>query len=411
MAIKKKISRKDELVFPEDDVGVMREGAEGEDDLQPVSARQLNETVVAATDWTTETIVRQLDRQNININPSFQRRDAWSPERKSTFIESLLLGLPIPQLVLAEAHGQKGSYVVIDGKQRLLSLRQFAAVTGDPIYTPLKLTGLKQRPELNGLTLADLRDDANYVQQINAFENQTIRTVVIKNWPDENFLYLIFLRLNTGSVALAPQELRQALHPGPFVVFVDEQSSVTPGLRIILNSSKPDFRMRDAELLVRYYAFRNFFTDYRGNMKAFLDDTCERLNLRWALHEASIRAQLSDLNSAFTTTFEIFGVESAFRKWDGKTYERRANRAVYDIMTHYFSDPVVAGAALKKKAGVKSDFQQLCDQNIDFKRSLETTTKSLDATVTRFGEWAKVLQRRLGQHLPVPKLHNKTIRF
>jgi len=79
------------------------EGAEGEDDLQQVSPRQLTETVVAATDWTTETIVRQMDRRNININPSFQRRDAWTPDRKSTFIESVLLGLPIPQLVLAES--------------------------------------------------------------------------------------------------------------------------------------------------------------------------------------------------------------------------------------------------------------------------------------------------------------------
>jgi hypothetical protein len=92
--------------------------------------------------------VRQLDRGNININPSFQRRDAWTAARKSKFIESLILGLPIPQLVLAENKNQKGSYVIIDGKQRLLSLRQFSAKAGDQVYTQLKLVDLDIREDL-----------------------------------------------------------------------------------------------------------------------------------------------------------------------------------------------------------------------------------------------------------------------
>lgn len=108
--------------------------SEGEDDLAKPDLRKLNESVVAASDWTAETIVRQLDRGNINLNPSFQRRDAWTPARKSKFIESLILGLPIPQLVLAENKNQKGSYI-IDGKQRLLSLRQFSAKADDNLTT------------------------------------------------------------------------------------------------------------------------------------------------------------------------------------------------------------------------------------------------------------------------------------
>jgi hypothetical protein len=68
--------------------------SEGEDDLDKPDLRKLNQAVVAASDWTTETILRQLDRGNINLNPSFQRRDAWTVQRKSRFIESLILGLP-----------------------------------------------------------------------------------------------------------------------------------------------------------------------------------------------------------------------------------------------------------------------------------------------------------------------------
>src|SRR5687767_8254345 len=94
---------------------------EGEEDLDQTSLQRLSEAVVSGSDWTTETILRQLERGNIVLNPDYQRRDAWRPARKSKFIESLILGLPIPQLVLAESRGRKGTFIVIDGKQRLLT--------------------------------------------------------------------------------------------------------------------------------------------------------------------------------------------------------------------------------------------------------------------------------------------------
>lgn len=385
---------------------ISREGSEGEDDLGQVQPAKLRETLVAATDWTTETILRQLDRNNININPSFQRRDAWTQERKSTFIESVLMGLPIPQLVLAESKTKKGAYIVLDGKQRLLALRQFAAKNGDG-YTPLKLKGLTQRPELNGYTLAEMQGDSVFANEVSAFENETIRTVVVKNWPDENALYLIFLRLNTGSVALSPQELRQALHPGPFVSFVDEQSALMPALRVVLNSNKPDFRMRDAELLVRYYAFQHFFEDYKGNMKAFLDETCFQLNKSWRQDEEPLKSELDRLNSSYETTITIFG-KNAFCKWDGTNYERRPNRAVVDIMSYYFSDPLIAELALKQRVKIEGEFRILCG-NAAFRRALETTTKSMEATVQRFAQWGGALHQVLGVQLLIPVLTEKSI--
>jgi Protein of unknown function DUF262 len=82
--------------------------------------------VVTGTDWTTETVVSQLKRGNIQLDPRFQRRDAWKRDRKSRFIESLIVGLPIPQIVLAESKRERGRFIVLDGKQRLLSILQGA---------------------------------------------------------------------------------------------------------------------------------------------------------------------------------------------------------------------------------------------------------------------------------------------
>src|SRR5579863_6855302 len=114
------------------------EGTEGEEDLNTASLQKVTEAVVSSTDWTAETILRQLERGNIKLNPNFQRRDAWRPPGKSRFIESLILGLPIPQLVLAENKNKRGTFIVIDGKQRLLSLRQFSAESTDTAYPQLR---------------------------------------------------------------------------------------------------------------------------------------------------------------------------------------------------------------------------------------------------------------------------------
>lgn len=93
-----------------------------------------------ATDWTADTIINQLGKGNIRLDPAFQRRDAWTIQRRSKFIESLILGLPIPQLVLAEGPEGKGTFLVIDGKQRLLSLQQFAGINLEEEIEPLSST-------------------------------------------------------------------------------------------------------------------------------------------------------------------------------------------------------------------------------------------------------------------------------
>ena len=384
---------------------------EGEEDLDQASLQRLGEAVVSGSDWTTETILRQLERGNILLNPDYQRRDAWRAGRKSRFIESLILGLPIPQLVLAESRRKKGTFIVIDGKQRLLTLRQFASTPNDTDYPQLELEGLEVRKDLNGKRIQELESDSNFDADLTAFQNQTIRTVVIKAWPNESVLYLIFLRLNTGSVQLSPQELRRALHPGPFVSFADERSASMGGLQRILNTTKPDFRMRDVELLVRYYAFRNYLRNYKGNLKGFLDFACKELNSEWDLREKEIRKQADELESAIDTTFKVFGNRNAFRKWDDGKYEGRFNRAIYDVMTFYFSDAAMRRRAVVAKADVEKDFRKLCSSNGDFVKSIEVTTKSIEATVTRLSIWGKTLAKRLKVKIVVPRLVGNNIRL
>lgn len=381
---------------------------ETDEDISPLESGDFSTAVVSGNDWTTETLINQINKGNILLNPAFQRRDAWDKTRKSKFIESLVLGLPIPQVVLAESKERRGSYIVLDGKQRLLSIRQFAAEDGDTVYETLKLTGLDVRKDLKGKNLQSLRGDLNLFDDLSSFENQPIRTIVIKNWPNETFLYHVFLRLNTGSVPLSPQELRQALHPGAFVSFLDKYSLESKALREILKLKKPDFRMRDAELLLRYFSFSNYLNDYSGNLKLFLDNTCKTLNAEWADKEGLLNEQLMDFELAHECVKSVFK-ENPYRKWSGKTYEARFNRSIFDVMTLSFNNVYVRNSVVGNEAVVEQAFKELCSGNREFLTSIESTTKSLTATHTRISIWFSKLNDVLGTSLYVPQLIDNRI--
>jgi hypothetical protein len=379
---------------------------ENEDDIGGLDQNLFSNAVVSGNDWTAETIINQINKGNIQLNPDFQRRDAWDKIRKSRFIESLILGLPVPQIVLAESKDRRGTYIVLDGKQRLLSIRQFSATAEDEVYEQLKLSKLDIRKDLNGKSLESLKNDLVLFDDLSAFENQPIRTVVIKNWPNEAFLYHVFLRLNTGSVSLSPQELRQALHPGKFVSFLDKSSSESIALQEILKLKKPDFRMRDAELLLRYYTFKNFINNYAGNLKSFLDGCCLHFNNTWDSDQEKIEEQLNSFELAHQVIKSIFR-NNAYRKWTGSGYENRFNRAVFDILILSFSEEVTRESCRGKEQEVENAFKYLCAEDRAFITSLETTTKSIGATDKRISTWNSKLNEVLGINLIVPNLVNR----
>jgi Protein of unknown function DUF262 len=393
----------------EEDLFEDEPGEESEDDLPDGDSRAFEQTAVYSSDWTAETILNQLRRGNIELNPSFQRREAWRAERKSSFIESLFLGLPIPQIVLAERKDRRGAYIVIDGKQRLLALRRFSPEPTDSTE-PLRLRGLDVRTDLNGKTLGDIEADAALSDDLSFFENQTIRTVVVRGWPDDDFLFRVFLRLNQTSVKLSPQELRQALIPGPFVSFADDRSANSAAIQSALGLKEPDFRMRDVEILVRFFGFARFLNRYDGNLKAFLDLTCHELNAAWPREHDAIGNAADACDSAIRATEAVFGA-NAFRRWNGQRYEGRFNRAVFDVMVYYFTDPDLAMIAAENSDAVQGAYKTLSETDRRFVDAVQSTTKTIEATQLRLEHWGRTLMGVVGVTLPIPELDGRRIRI
>ncbi|MBI6897909.1 DUF262 domain-containing protein [Pseudomonas putida] len=368
---------------------------EDDTELDAAQAVAFSDAVLHSTDWTVETLVSQLTRGNIEMSPRFQRRDAWSVGRKSAFIESLILGLPVPQIVLAEKNGQRGKYIVLDGKQRLLSLLQFTG-NAEGINNSFRLSGLDARSDLTRKSYRAL-NDAEWENDLNAFLNYTIRTVVIRNWPSYDFLHLVFLRLNTGSVKLSPQELRQAMFPGAFSDEVDDSALASQSLKQLLGRSTADPRMRDVEILVRFLGFHFFLSIYPGRMKDFLDQTCDRMNSSWGIDGASIKEAIGEFNAATSALIEIFGVDRVARKIDSKSF----NRAIFDGLVFYAANPVIRQAMLSRPQAVREAFGSVVVDS-EFLAAIESDTAGIPNTSLRLNLWGCALKNALDMTFEVP---------
>lgn len=356
-----------------------------DDDLREVTRQYLPDTVVWTTDWTTGALADQIRRDVFDVDPPYQRRSVWNDKKASLLIESLIVGCPVPPITLAElpANGPNGEqYVVIDGKQRLSTLKRFM------VDKTLRLTGLEILPQFNGLTFDELIAE----REASRFTNVPVRTVVLRNWKKDEVLQFVFHRLNTQVTPLSTHELRRSLLAGPFTEYLDERSAQSVGIQRVLNIKGPDYRLRDAELWLRALAFVLRSNQYRGNLKAFLDTTTRQLNRGWAKPETrrEVSEASDDIELAIEATVAIFGNE-AFQRFDPETgYSGRFNRAIFDIMIVQFANEANREKALAQKAAVRTAFETM-SSDTRFAAWISTTTKTPAAVQGRLHAWSTQL--------------------
>lgn len=381
-----------------DDIELDSSMEESEEDNS--SKVDFNDAVVWGTDWTIETIAGQIEKNNIDLKPAFQRRDAWTDKEKSLLIESLMLGIPVPPIILAEKKGERNKFIVIDGKQRLISIYRFYQgrpqedkahesdddSENDIMRRPLQLSGLEYLKELNGKKYEGIDD--HYISNI---DNQTLRTIVIKNWPNEDFLYTVFLRLNTGSKKLSPQELRQALIPGKFLSFLDVRTSNSDIIKKMLNNSRPDPRMRDVELALRFYAFKYNLEGYNGNLRNFLDYTCKMLNANWDKKQSAIENDFLELENSIAFSYELIDPNYPFSRHHGSSKRNQFNRCMYELYTFFFSDESIRNAVKSNKDVFVKGLNEL-KANEAFNDAVVATPKSVEHVISRFQLFYSLLE-------------------
>ncbi|MEK7793347.1 MAG: DUF262 domain-containing protein [Candidatus Hydrogenedentota bacterium] len=221
-------------------------------------------------DYPVDMLVDRLRSGSIEI-PDFQRSFVWTPAEASRFIESLLLGLPVPGIFLyKEPDTQK--LLVIDGQQRLRTLWFFydEKMNG----TLFKLRGVKEA--FDGLTYKTLSESDRL-----KLDNSILHaTIVQQDDPknDASSIYLVFERLNTGGTTLSPQEIRRCVYHGEFASLLEDLNKA-PEWRCVFGPINK--RGKDQELILRFFALFYSLDTYRRPMKIFLNKFMEenkRLN-------------------------------------------------------------------------------------------------------------------------------------
>lgn len=197
----------------------------------------------------------------ISERPSFQRRYVWSNVLASRLIESILLNVPIPPCYLSQ--NEDYELDVIDGQQRLFSIYRF-------LDNQFALSGLEVLTDLNRSRFHKL--PTTFQRKL---KTHTLRLVAVTNESHPEIKFDVFQRLNTNTVPLNAQELRNCVYRGALNELLKDAVTYEPWLRI-LRKKKPDKRMRDEELVLRFFAFHvQGITSYRTPQKYWLNDAAE----------------------------------------------------------------------------------------------------------------------------------------
>jgi hypothetical protein len=288
----------------------------------------------------------------------------WRKTQCDRFIESLLLGLPVPGIFLVKE--PDGVLLVLDGQQRLRTLEKFFdGEFNDKIF---KLESVQERFE--GLTYKELPDDDR--RRLN--DAIIHATVVRQDSPEreQESVYLIFERLNTSGTALQPQEVRSALYSGELADLI-RQLNENEDWRAIFGPPSP--RFKDHELIVRFFALLYYGDQYKRPMKVFL-------NRYMATNRDLERQSAGQLKSIFEKTV------SAFREAKGDRVfrvPRNLNAAVFDAAMTGLARRLNDIDEVTDYEGLADAYDSLVADD-DFLAAVERATADEESVRTRLGK-------------------------
>ncbi len=325
--------------------------------------------------------LRKIEKQEIILEPDFQRAFVWDEVRQSRLIESILIRIPLPAFYIDATDSVR--WAVVDGLQRLSTLYRFCRVPG------FALKGLEFLTELDGKTFSSLPQ--NYKVLIEDDTQLIFNNLLPETPPKAKFT--IFSRVNTGGMQLNAQEIRHALLQGPITKLLKELSSSARFLKTT-DRAIDSTRMADRELILRAIAFAKFGTkNYRefDDLNTFLVDAMERFNGEVSAEE------LRELGERFLVSVEavktIFG-RYAFRKFGGPGTRRGPiNKALFEAMTVAVMNIAERGLLIERKDTVVHGLAALLANDEEFFNAVTYGTGKTSAVQKRFGAVQVLLEK------------------
>lgn len=226
-----------------------------------VAERQLKElqrqVEYDTKDYTLELLLDKFEKGDFYI-PDYQRQFVWKPNNRSLFIESVLLGLPIPFMFFAGC--DDGRLEIIDGAQRMQTLREF-------VKRKMKLSKLAKLTELDGFVFEDLSTATQ-----RKFLNRTFRVVVLDEKTTTDIRQDLFNRINTSGVKASDSEVRRGSYPGKLTSYIEKCCKNELFVALCPISKNKAVRQERFELVLRFFAYLNDYKHFEHEVNPFLND-------------------------------------------------------------------------------------------------------------------------------------------
>jgi len=330
-----------------------------------------------AYDKSVSDVVRMMAEKDLVLDPDYQRNYVWDNKRASKLIESIILNVPIPVIYVSEE--KDSSWSVIDGLQRLNSLKRF-------FDGKFKLTGLEVLYELNKCDYKTLPS-----KSARLLKNGLLRIVMITADSNDDIKYDIFMRLNSGAVQLNEQELRNCLYRGKLNEFIHSEAK-EPKWLALLGFEGPHKRMVDRELLLRSLALcvnwdreDNIVRDYKGNMKSFLNGF-----MKMYQNEIGMLSYFKTLcDETIEKVYAVYGPD-AFRRVNDDGSVTPINRAIMDALMVSVI-PYSKERLLERKNEIQQRLLNELNENKVFRLSTLNSTSDTKVINSRISFWCEVI--------------------
>jgi len=194
--------------------------------------------------------------------PDYQREFVWPEKRKSKFIESIILGIPIPYIFFADVDGR---YEIVDGSQRIRTLHAFISDKVEK-EKKLKLENLEKLTELNGFYFEDL----SLIRQ-RRIRKKSLKMIALGEKTDAKARIDLFERINTGSDELKQIEVLKGTYGGKFYDFVSECANNELFITLCPISEKRTLREEPQQMVLRFFAYSENRIDYQGKVAPFIE--------------------------------------------------------------------------------------------------------------------------------------------
>lgn len=327
---------------------------------------------------TIDLLVNRIKHGEINLNPAFQRKGGlWSEKAQSRLIESLLIRIPLPAFYMDAT--DENEWLVVDGLQRLTSLRRFV------LEKSLRLTGMEF---LRDQDTKDFDQLPRHLQR-RILETQVTAYLIEKGTPPE-VKFNIFKRINTGGLPLSAQEIRHALNQGKSTKLLQELAGAGEFKEATSNAIR-DTRMADREFVLRFLAFATTpYAKYSSrDFDAFLNKKMEELNKMSDENLAQLQRRFL---RAMRLCSELLG-RTAFRKQSDSGRLMPINKALFEtwsVNLERLSDDQIGELQRRKDTLVTKTAELLKDD--EFLNAISQGTGDVGKVSLRFSRVEKLIE-------------------